>query len=315
MSATHHQSSKGPVAIATMAYPHLFSAHAKLVREGFPQSRQAEVDAMAARLEVLNAEYNAKGADEGAGTVPVPAPQGHNAAPPTPQTFEAIAAHISDLYDEAKNWLDGQPIETQAQADEVSRLKGMITEAEALAEKTRRAENEPFDTGKAEVQARYAPLISDTKSVRGKTVMAREACNRALTPWLKKLDDEREARAKALREEADKRAAEAAQAARSDNLATAEIAEEMFAQAKSTEREARNVELDRARVGGGEYRATILKDNWIAELVDGQAALRHLWQTRRADLEAFALRCATEDVRAGKRVVPGFKVWNDRRAA
>ncbi len=318
MSATHYQSSKGPVLITAIAYPHLKAAHAKLMRDGFGPERQPEIDAMAARLAFLDAEYEAKqkeGSDGGAEAVSAPAPKDHNLKPPAPKTYDEIKAHIDDLYLEAKNWLDGKPVETQAQADELSRLLGMIKEAEATADAIRKVENEPFDTGKAEVQARFAPLISDTKSVRGKTVLAREACQRALTPWLKKLDDEREATAKAQRAEADRLAQAARDAAKSDNLEVAESAHDIFAEAKGAERQAKATETDRARVGGGEYRATILRDNWVVEIENANTLLRHFWQTRRPELEAFALRLATEEVRAGKRTIPGAKIWNDRRAA
>ena len=314
MSATHYQSSKGPVLITAIAYPHLKAAHAKLLRDGFAADRQPEVDAMAARLAELDAlETDADRIAATATELEAP-PKDHNAKA-EPKTFAEIKDHIEDLYLEAKNWLDGKPIENQAQADEVARLKGMIAEAEALAEKTRRAENEPFDAGKAEVQARYAPLISDTKSVRGKTVLAKEACQRALTPWLLKLDQEREAKAKAAREEADRIAEEARAAARSDDLSVAETAHDIFADAKDAARDAKALEGDRAAAGGGEYRRTVLRDNWIARLTDGQEALRHYWRTRRPELEALALKMATEDVRAGKRTIPGFEVINDRRAA
>lgn len=57
MAATHYTNSKGqPVAIVTMLYPHLFNAHAKLVRERVDDSRDAEIEAMAARLAELDAE-------------------------------------------------------------------------------------------------------------------------------------------------------------------------------------------------------------------------------------------------------------------
>lgn len=47
----HYNNSKGvDVLIADMAYPHLASAHAKLVREQRDGQRQAEIDAMAAEL-------------------------------------------------------------------------------------------------------------------------------------------------------------------------------------------------------------------------------------------------------------------------
>ena len=50
-------------------------------------------------------------------------------------------------------------------------------------------ENEPFDL-KAEVQARYAPLIGNTKAVKGKTVLAADACKAALAPWLMAVEAE-----------------------------------------------------------------------------------------------------------------------------
>ena len=52
-------------------------------------------------------------------TLEAPASIGHNNPPADP--FGAISAHIDDLYTEAKNWADGTPIVSQAQADEVSR--------------------------------------------------------------------------------------------------------------------------------------------------------------------------------------------------
>ena len=55
-----------------------------------------------------------------------------------------------------KNWLDGEPIASAEQADKVSLLLDMIRKAEKAADESRVKENEPFDLGKAEVQARYA---------------------------------------------------------------------------------------------------------------------------------------------------------------
>ena len=57
---------------------------------------------------------------------------GHN-NPPDP--FTAIKVHIDDLMTEARNWCDGAPVETQAQADEVSRLVEMFREARDAADR------------------------------------------------------------------------------------------------------------------------------------------------------------------------------------
>lgn len=62
---THYIGSKGPVEITAMAYHHLVSAHAKLVRERLDDSRDAEIQAMAAHIAVLDAEYEAEQATAG----------------------------------------------------------------------------------------------------------------------------------------------------------------------------------------------------------------------------------------------------------
>ena len=127
---------------------------------------------------------------------------GHNNPPADP--FGAIKAHIDDLYVEAKNWLDGEPITTQAQADQVTRLLDMIRDAEKVADNARKEENKPFDDGKAAVQAKYAPLISDTKAVKGRTVLAAEACKAALAPWRQAQEAIAREAARKTREEAEK---------------------------------------------------------------------------------------------------------------
>lgn len=54
---TFYVNSKGQdVEIASMAYPHLASAHAKLVREQRDGLRQTEIDAMADELNKRDAE-------------------------------------------------------------------------------------------------------------------------------------------------------------------------------------------------------------------------------------------------------------------
>lgn len=59
--------SKGQdVVIADMAYPHLTSAHAKLVREQRDGLRQAEIDAMGAELERRDEAFAAEQAEQAA---------------------------------------------------------------------------------------------------------------------------------------------------------------------------------------------------------------------------------------------------------
>lgn len=64
---THYNNSKGvDVLIADMAYPHLASAHAKLVREQRDGLRQAEIDAMAEELARRDEQRAAEEAEKAA---------------------------------------------------------------------------------------------------------------------------------------------------------------------------------------------------------------------------------------------------------
>lgn len=229
---------------------------------------------------------------------------GHN-LPASP--FEAHRINIDDLYVEAKGWLDGEPITSQAQADKVDLLLGMIREAHDAADESRKEENVPFDAGKAEVQARYAPLIADTKAVRGKTVLAKEACIAALTPWRRKVDEERQAAARAAQAVADEAARKAAEAIRSapDNLVAREDAEQLVADAQRAQ-----VAAKRASAA----KPTGLRTFYVPTLVDGVAAARHYWGVNREACEAFFLSLARTDVLGGKRAIPGFTITEEKRA-
>src|SRR5690606_8455892 len=44
--------------------------------------------------------------------------------------FDEVSGKIRDLYEEAHNWLDGEPIASQEQADAVQKLMRMIQAAE-----------------------------------------------------------------------------------------------------------------------------------------------------------------------------------------
>lgn len=241
---------------------------------------------------------------------------GHNNPPvevlPTP--FEMSEVVIGDLYAEAKNWLDGEPVSSQEQADGLSKLIDELRKATKQADERRIEENRPFDEGKAEVQARYAPLIADTKAMKGKAVLAIDMAKKALAPWLQRLEDEKRAAAAAAREEADRKTREAHEALRAsqvDDLAKREAAEALIREAQKAEAVATKAESSKAHATGG-TRAIGLRSVWRAEMFDGRGAAAHYWTTRRADVEAFIQGLADAEVRAGKRDIPGFNIVEDR---
>lgn len=238
---------------------------------------------------------------------------GHN-APPEPTPYEAARERIETLYQQAADYLDGEPLATQGQADDVSKLMRMISEEIAVAEAARKAEKAPHDAIIKEIQDRWNLLVGDTKTVTGKAVLAVATCKKALAPWLQKLAAEQEAAAKAAREEAARKqheAQEAMRAATADNLAARDAAEELARAAAAADRAARAAE--KAKPHAGTYgRAAHLRTYHDATVTDGAAFHRWCVRNDRDAMTAYLARRAQELTDANIRRLPGVTV-NDRR--
>jgi hypothetical protein len=228
-------------------------------------------------------------------------------APPEPTPFEIAEQKVGDIYDEAKLWLDGAKVDSQELADGIGNLISLAQDAWNAAEEARKAEKKPFDDGAKEVQARYKPLLE-------KAEQAKAACKKALQPWLQRLADEIEAKAKAAREEADRKRREAEDAIRATNaanLAERAAAEALVKDAKRAEKMATRAENQTATAGGDFGRATGLRTVYTATLVDPILAARHYWQARRSEMLASLQTMADQDVRQGKHepdAIPGFTI-------
>jgi hypothetical protein len=233
---------------------------------------------------------------------------GHNNPPPSP--FELMAEHINDLYTEAAQWLDGEPVTTQAQADALNTLENRIREAAKDCEAMRKEEVKPLDDAKAEIQERYNPLIGKTTKVTGKTVAAIDAVKAALKPYLLELDRQQREAAEAARKEAEAKQAAAMEAMRhrdAANLEQAAEAERLVQEAKKAEAEAAKAEKAKAHAKG-DGRASGLRAVWRATLTDERAAAGWLWTDHKAELMAFVQEQADKATRAGKRSIPGFEI-------
>ena len=244
---------------------------------------------------------------------------GHNSPPPDePTPFEVARKAVEDIYSETILWLDGHKIDSQELADGVANLLATIRAAERLADATRKTEREPFDEAIKEVQARYAPLIGDTKATRGKTVLAAEACKAALQPWLVTEDARLRAEAQAKREEADRQLREAEEALRASdaqNLAEREAADAKWSAARRAQTAANVANRQTATAGGSFGRAAGLRTVWVAEIDDPVTAARTVWTEARAEMLTFLQGWADRQVRAGRRKIPGFRITEDRRTA
>lgn len=231
---------------------------------------------------------------------------GHNMPPVTP--FDECQSRIGDLYMEAKNWLDGEEVKTQEQADALSKLLDEIRKAGKEADEHRKVEKKPHADAATAVDAKWKPLIEDCKR-------ATDAAKKALTPFLQAQEAERRAKAEAARREAEEKeraAREALQASRGD-LEAREAAEKQVEEAKAAEAAARKAEKDRAHAKGG-ARAVSLRTTYRAEVVDYQAFARWVWTHDAAALNAWLDEHAARLVRAGRRDVPGVTVHEDQGA-
>lgn len=308
MTVTVYQSSKGPIEIATMPYSHLANAINKMERED--RTADPVFAALVSRKMVMDAEGQPAADAPKSEPAPREAVIGDNGAPEA-TTFDAIKEEIEDLRIEAGAWLDGQVIENQQQADELGRLLDLVRKASKRADDARKAEKKVFDDGAAEVQERYNTLIGDTKKVKGTAVLIEETAKNALAKWLSKVkadqDAERERAAQEAREKQER--AEMAVACthasddieeRADALAMAETARQAQAQASVA-----NKAKAQVQTGG---RAIGLVTTYEPEVSNLQAALIHYWKERPLDFTDLVMQFAREDVRAGKRTIPGILV-------
>jgi hypothetical protein len=238
--------------------------------------------------------------------------------PPEPTPFEAVEARINDLYDEAKQWLDGEPVTTQGMADGLNKLIGLIRDAEKEADDLRKAEAKPHDDAKAEIQARFNVLIGNTKTVKGKTVLALDAAKKALTPWLDKIEAEKraaEAKARMEAEAARIKAEEAFRQSRADDLAAREEAERLATEAKEAERTAARASKDKASAKGGAGRATGLRTYYRAEVTDGTEFARYVWKNYREEMDEFLNGLAKRLVDINHDTpIPGVTIHIERKA-
>ena len=240
-------------------------------------------------------------------TVEAPPPAGHNLPPQTP--FDKAAECIDLLHFEAANWLDGDAIETQGQADTVAKLLRDMQTAWKAADGVRKVEAAPFDEGKAEVQARYKPLLGRAKGVT-------DLCKRLTVPWLVKVNIDIAAKAETARREADEAAAKAAEAhgkAAPTDLAAIEEAERFLDDAKAAEAHAKHAARDKAQAKGG-GKAVTLRSVWSGAITNLTVCARHYWETDRAALEELIAEMVRRDVRAGARDIPGVEITEELKA-
>lgn len=238
--------------------------------------------------------------------------------PPEPipvSPFEAVKVHIDDLLVEARNWADGTVIETQAQADDLSRLIEDLRLAISAADEARIAEKAPYDLKVSEIQERYNALIADNKTLKGTAVVATASLKATLKVFLDAEEAKRVAAAEIARaaaRKAEEEAAAALRAAEPTNLEAVEEAEALVVTARQANAAATRIENARPQARGGS-RAMGLRKSWVAVMTERRAALLHYVEAQPDALAAFLQSLADTDVREGKRQIPGFTIVPDAK--
>jgi hypothetical protein len=229
------------------------------------------------------------------GSVITPA-QAKNARP-----SDIHSSTVDDLYEEAKLWLEPDfKIETEAQAEGITKLRDLSRQARDAADDDRKVEAKPFDDGKAEVQGRYNPITKKAQRII-------DGCNARLTPWNNAIAYAQERAAEETRraaEEAAQRAAQAIQSAKGD-LGAMEIAEGAIDDAKRLQRTANKLQ----RTAG---KGTGMRTVWSVQIADRKAALYHYLAKNPDAFVELLLQLAEKDVSQGVRKIDGFEITSHK---
>lgn len=225
-----------------------------------------------------------------------PATIGHN----EPPASEAFAMAINDLKAEASNFLDGEPIDDEKQAEAYSLILDSMKEYLRDAEKTRKSEKEPHLQAGREVDSRWKAVTDPAK-------LTIDMIAKPLTVWRQAVQAKRDAEAKVLRERAERDAQKALDARnKAQTIEQAEQAEAMLESAKIATATANKI--DRSATG--------LRTTWDAQVLDYGALLKWMKAERPNDLMEFLNTYAQRNVQLAKAgQMPGVEAREIRKAA
>lgn len=228
---------------------------------------------------------------------PVVAMRGHNNPP---DSLDEALSPFGDAISEAENWLDGEPVQNEAQMKAVDSLLRSIKAAKKAVTEAEESEAKPiYDQWKA-AKARFAPTLADLDRITKGLVSIVDGFKRRLAA--EKAEAERKARAEA--EAKMRAAAEAARAADAGNIEAQRAAAAAQAEAEAAAEAA--AEAGKDTVKG-------LRKVTRYEVTDHRALLHWIAANRRDDLTAFIDEWARRNHRecAG---ADGLRVWQEREA-
>lgn len=223
---------------------------------------------------------------------------GHN-NPPDP-IDQINAAHEADRI-EAENWLDGSPVENEAQMKAVDALRKAMREWRMALENGQKSEAAPLHDAWKAALARWKPTIEDAKRVEDGLVAAVDTFKRKLAA--ERAEAERKAREEAA---AARRAAEeAARAADASNIEAQREAARLMAEAEAANKAAKAAAKDQVKG---------LRTVTRYEITDHRALLNWIARNDRDAITAFIEEYARREHK-GLTNAEGIKVWQEKVAA
>lgn len=222
---------------------------------------------------------------------------GHN-NPPDP--IDTITAAYEAERMEAENWLDGSPVETEAQMHVVDALRQAMRKWRLDLEKGQKSAAAPLhDAWKAEL-ARWKPTLDDAQRIEGCLVAAVDGFKKRL----------------AAKKEAERRAAwDAAETARKEAEAAAALAAPSDLEAQRQAESIRQAALDAEAAAQTASRDKVkgMRQATRYQVLDHRALLHWIARNDRDAITAFVDEWARKNHKENRNA-DGLKVWQELEA-
>lgn len=217
--------------------------------------------------------------------------------PPDP-IDEALAPYM-DAIEEAENWLDGTPVETEEQMKVVDAVIKDIRKAKSDLGKAKKSSTAPLhDAWKAEI-ARWKPTEDDIeRRLKGLAAI--------VDPFKRKLAAEKEAAKRAAYEEAQRKEREAREAA-----AQADVADYQ-AQVEADQKAREAIEAKKAASAANKDTVKGLRTATKHEITNHRAALHWIAQNDRGAITAFIESYVQRNHKTNQ--IDGVRVWTEKEA-
>lgn len=202
-----------------------------------------------------------------------------------PDPIDTITAAFDDDRTEAEGWLDGKPVENEAQMKVADKLRGLMRDWRLALEKGQKSATAPLhDIYKAELE-RWKPTIEDAKRIEAGLVGILDGFKRKLAA--EKAEADRIAQAAAW--EATRKAQEAARLADATNIEATRAAAAAMAEAEEAQARAKAASKD--TVGG-------LKTYHMHEILDHRGVLHWIAKNDRDAVTEFITSYVAKNAKA-----------------